>query len=141
MISTHELLEMTGDVSMSVQVRRISEALVAAVNDWQMLNLNSLEAFVYELENEIGSLSKVNIRQKLKDYSPVDDAWKMESLKLLVAWDNENDDVLLDDLIKRIRGATEFGKNTTLRFFVKFAGGQQTPRCGRPNSSKPVVQT
>ena len=77
--------------------------MVAAINDWPVPNLDSLEVFVSELKKEIGTLSKADIGQKLKDYSPVNDAWKCESLtELLVAWGNDSDDVLLDDLIERI---------------------------------------
>jgi hypothetical protein len=98
-----DLDEMAGDVSKPADVRRISAALAAAVNDWPTQNLESVEAFVSELENEIGMLSKFNVRQKLKCYTPATDAWKGESLTaLLAAWGNDNDDVLLHELIKRI---------------------------------------
>lgn len=103
MMRTRDLDEIAGDVSKPADVRRISAALAAAVNDWPIQNLESVEAFVSELENEIGVLSKFNVRQKLKCYTPATDAWKGESLTaLLAAWGNDNDDVLLPELIKRI---------------------------------------
>lgn len=95
--------EIAGDLSKPADVRRISAALADAINDWPAPNLGSIEAFLSELENEIGVLSKFNVRQKLKGYSPAANAWKVESLTdLLGAWDNDNDDVLLNELIERI---------------------------------------
>jgi hypothetical protein len=62
-----------------------------------------VEAFVSELGNEIGVLSKFNIRYRSKHYSSATDAWKGESMtELLIAWGSDDDDVLLDELIKRI---------------------------------------
>ncbi|UUZ48081.1 hypothetical protein LP420_34765 [Massilia sp. B-10] len=102
MIDMKSLSEMSSDVTASSDVRRISASLLAAMNDWPILNLDSLDDFLTALKSEIGELSKFNIRKKMK--SSVTAAWKGESLvELLGAWGSADDEALLEDLIMRIR--------------------------------------
>ncbi|MDC8760667.1 hypothetical protein [Janthinobacterium fluminis] len=72
------------------------------MNDWPTPDIISLDAFMSELRQEIGELSRDNICKRLDSYSPVADAWKCESLsELLAAWDVSDEPFLLDDLVNR----------------------------------------
>lgn len=99
-----DLQELADDESRSLDDRRIAEALASAINDWPTYDLTSLEDYVAELRREVAApLTRENVRSRCNSYSLSTDAWKCESLcSLLNAWEKNDVDVMLDDLIKRI---------------------------------------
>jgi hypothetical protein len=100
MMNLEKLEELASDNSAPSDVRRISLALAAAINDWPAYKLDSVEPFLAELRQDFGELSKANIAEKLKTLS---DAWKLESASgLLEAWGDIDERVGLDDLVQRL---------------------------------------
>lgn len=103
MISLDRLEELATDMSIPPDVRRISSALAAAINDWPTYNLVSVEPFLLELKQDFGELSKVNLCRKMKALSVHADAWKLSSLsELLEAWNGDDEQIQLDELVRRL---------------------------------------
>lgn len=103
MINLESLEELAADVSMPLDVRRISLALAAAINDWPTYNLVAVQTFLDELKQDFGELSKVNLCNKMKILSVQADAWKLTSLsELMEAWDDTDEHFQLDELVQRI---------------------------------------
>ncbi|MGB9991918.1 hypothetical protein [Pseudoduganella rhizocola] len=105
MTTFSQLEEIADDESKPFSVRRIAEALASAINDWPTYNLTTLSDYIFELRKEVGdALTLTNVHAKLRGYSFTgEDVWKKESLcGLLGAWDVEDGDILLDELIRRI---------------------------------------
>lgn len=104
MTKLQDLETLAEDSAQSFAIRRIAEALATAIHDWPTYNLVSLNDYIRELRDEVGwPVTLANVRAKLDGYSLEQDAWKAESLcGLLGAWDIGDDDLTLDDLVKRI---------------------------------------
>lgn len=99
-MNLEKLEKLASDTSAPSDVRRISAALAAAINDWPTHNLDSVEPFLAELRQNFGDLSKANIAGKLNKTS---DVWKLESASgLLDAWGDIDEEVGLDDLVRRL---------------------------------------
>ena len=104
MTKLQDLESLAEDSSQSFAARRIAEALAVAIHDWPTCNLASLDDYVRELIVEVGwPVTLTNVRAKLDGYSLGRDAWKAESLcGLLGAWDIGDDNLTLDEIVKRI---------------------------------------
>ena len=83
------------------------------MNDWPPPELESVEAFISILRAEIGHLSKANVRKRMACSDPLTEAWKGEALaELLLAWEAAEEDVALDELVKRVTDYVEFQRST-----------------------------
>lgn len=105
MTTFSQLEDLVEDESQPFATRRIAEALASAIRDWPTYNLTSLSGYIIELKSEVADvLTLKNVRATLENYSIAgDDMWKRESLcGLLGAWDIADEDMVLDELVKRI---------------------------------------